>query len=283
MRRVKQAKQDYTFAQLPHNRKEVFFDCLKMRFGTVICIGLLLLASSLPLLCIGIFKDVVTSNIYARFVANEITEIQAEAYLNSLDVFAAILSVVGWVAFSLGLAGAVRIIRQLIWGEPVFFWSDFSQGIKQNAGKYVAIFAIVAVVNLISVICIRWLNNVPIVNYIPLVVLIVIVFPIGFYVLAQSAVYDVKFGKSIANGIAFFGKTIWQTLCFALIAIAFGLLRFIPAIIVKYVVIVVCETILLPMYVMAGMLFCCSVFDKYLNANAYPELYDKGVYRMDKK
>lgn len=281
MKKLKKAASDFTFAQLPHNRKEVFFDCLKLRFGTIVCCGLLLLLFALPLVATEIVYDVVQLDIYNGFVDGSLTEAQASMYSGELQIYASLVQIVGWCVFAVGLSGIVRVLRQLIWGEPIFFWTDFKRGIKQNALRFVEVFAVAAIVNAASVACSAFLGG-SFVGYVPYGVLIFFVIPLGLFVLAQSAVYDVGLGKATTNALAFYGKRLWQTLLFTAISLLFALLHLMPISAVKYLLVSLCSVFLLPMYIMAWLLAACNAFDEIINKDKFPELYDRGVYRLDK-
>ena len=282
MKKLKKAASDFTFAQLPHNRKEVFFDCLKMRFGTVVCCGLLLLLFALPLVATEIVYDVVQLNIYNGFVDGALTEAQASMYSGELQIYTSLAQIVGFCILAVGLSGVVRVLRQLIWGEPIFFGVDFKRGIKQNWLRFVEVFAVVAVVNAASVACATFLGG-SFVGYIPYGVLIFLAIPMGLFVLSQSAVYDVGIGKATTNALAFYGKKLWCTLLFTALAIVFALLRLMPISAVKYLLVSLSTVFLAPMYIMLWLLVSCSVFDEILNKENFPELYDRGVYRLDKE
>lgn len=283
MKKRKQASSDFTFAQLPHNRKEVFFDCLKLRFGTVVCCGLLLLLFLLPVLAVEAAYDIVQLNIYNSVVDGTLSEMQAAVYSGELQIYTSLVQTVCMCIFTVGLAGVARVLRQLVWGEPIFFWVDFKRGISQNAARFVAVFAICALTNVLSVLCSTMLDDMPIVGYIPLGALIFVVIPVALFVLSQSTVYDVGFGKAISNGLAFYGKRLWQTLLFTVLIVVVALARFAPISVLKYLLLALCAVFLLPMYVMAWLLVSYGVFDETINNENYPELFDKGVYRLDKQ
>lgn len=283
MKKRKQASSDFTFAQLPHNRKEVFFDCLKLRFGTVVCCGLLLLLFLLPLIAIEITYDIVNLNIYNSLIGGQMSEMQATLYKNELQLYVSLAQIVCLGIFAVGLAGVARILRQLVWGEPIFFWVDFKRGIKQNAARFIAVFVICALVNVAAVLCSTMLDEMPIVGYIPLGVLIFVAAPVALFVLSQSIIYSVGFSKAITNGLAFYGKRPGQTLLFTMFLVLVGLTRLAPVSALKYTLLLLGTVFLLPMYIMAWMLVSCNVFDEVVNRDNYPELYDKGVYRLDKQ
>lgn len=281
MKKSKQSQQDFTFAQLPHNRAEVFVDCYKMRWGTILGIGLIILLFCLPLLCAEMFTDVVGTSIYDRMQKAEITETEAIAALNSLRVLVALIDIPCWTCLAVGIAGVTRIIRQLAWGEPIFFFSDFKQGIRDNAWRFVAIFAICALLNFMREFCQRWLTDISVLAFVPFVLLIFVLLPVALWMLAQSTIYKVGFAKSFSNGVAFYGKTILQTLATVVVACLMWFITLISAIIVKYVVFVSVIVLLVPTYWMFWFLFSSSIFDQYINKTQFPDFYDKGVYRLD--
>lgn len=281
MKKLKQSQQDFTFAQLPHNRTEVFVDCYKMRWGTILVIGLFVLLFCLPLFCAEIFTDIVGTSIYDRLLKGEIPETEAIASLNSLRVLVALIDIPCWACLAVGLAGATRVIRQLAWGEPIFFFSDFKQGIKESSLRFVVIFAICALLNFVREFCQRWLSSISILSLVPFVLLIFIVLPVALWMLSQSTIYKVSFGRSFSNGIAFYGKTLLQTLATVVVACLAWFITLISAIIVKYVVFVLVIVLLVPAYLMFWFLFSSSVFDQYINKTNFPDFYDKGVYRLD--
>lgn len=281
MKKFKKSQQDFTFAQLPHNRTEVFIDCYKMRWGTILGIGLIVLLFCLPLLCAEIFTDIVGISIYDRMLKAELTETEAIASLNSLRVLVALVDIPCWACLAIGLAGVTRIIRQLAWGEPIFFFSDLKQGIKDSSWRFVAIFAICALLNFVREFCQRWLTDISILAFSPLVLLVFVVLPVALWMLSQSTIYRVGFGKAFSNGVAFYGKTILQTLATVVVACLMWFVTLISAIIVKYVVFALVIVLLVPAYLIFWFLFSSSVFDQYINKTQFPDFYDKGVYRLD--
>lgn len=278
---TKQAQQDFTFAQLPHNRAEVFADCYKMRFVTILCLGLVMLLFCLPLFGVQLFTDIVGNSIYDRLLKGELTDAEATSSLNSLRVLTSVIAIPCWVCFAVGLSGVMRIIRQLAWGDPVFFFSDFRQGIKDSVGRFVAVFAICATLNFVQVFCVRWLSGLSVIAYAPSVLLVVVALPAAVWMSLQTVVYNVKFGKCFTNAIAFYGRTIFQTLGLVLLACAVWAVTLIASLMVKYIVFAVIVVLVLPAYLLTSFLFASGVFDKFLNKESFPDYYDKGVYRMD--
>jgi len=55
----KVAKTDFSEKNLPHNRKEVFFDCVKLYWQKMLLLGLIMLACAVPLLAVSAVCDTV--------------------------------------------------------------------------------------------------------------------------------------------------------------------------------------------------------------------------------
>ena len=55
----KVAKTDFSEQNLPHNRKEVFFDCVKLYWQKLLLLGLIMLACAVPLLTASAVCDTV--------------------------------------------------------------------------------------------------------------------------------------------------------------------------------------------------------------------------------
>ena len=113
------SKKQFSENDLPSNRKEVFFDVLKLHYFSLIKIGLIILLFALPLFIINFFKD------YSFIIAHESGEsnVVILIVLCSIEVLAVLL-------MSIPVAGLGRIYREYAWLEPVFFTNDFKTSLK---------------------------------------------------------------------------------------------------------------------------------------------------------
>jgi len=274
----KHADAEFNEYGLPHNRKEVFFDCIKTRFDVIMLCGLWLLICFLPYIVIKIYGETVFVTLYNTLddpvTANE-----------SADIWLFYLSIAYlpcYIVIAVGLAGTAKVIRTLIWGEAVFFRQDFLSGIKGNGGAYIAVFLIYGAAKIFySFIMTMNVSN-AFLLYIPIGLFIIAGLPIGMIMLSQAAVYKVKFFDLLKNSFKLFIKTVPQNLVFVLALSALLSTDLITITILKYILIILEILFLLCPFVMARMLFDCSVFDKYINSRDYPEMVDKGLVRLDK-
>ena len=282
MKKHKASKTDFTFANLPHTRTEVFFDVIKMRFSTLLFLGLLALVFALPLIVADFIFGIVHLNVFGSLASGAITNEQAGLYKSELNVLCSAVKIPLYAVYSVGLSGSVRIIRQLVWGEPIFFRYDYKTGIKQNCLRYVVLALCFGVCNFVSVLCSEFLP-VETIAFLPYGAMLFFVMPIILYSAAQSAVYTVKTIKSFKNGLSLYCKSPFKTLIFVAVPASFKLFDLMKASFGKYLIVSLLIVVITPLYVMAWLLVSFGVFDRYINAENYPDLYDKGIYRMDSK
>lgn len=181
--------------------------------------------------------------------------------------------------FGLGLAGVIKVLRRLIWGEGIFYSADFKDGIKENGLRYVILFALAGVIISLCVFIETYMSDAgnP-VRYILFAILIMLLLPAMLYMFSLTAIYNIKAGGCIKNSFILYVKTFTVTILFALIltAVYFGLL-FIPNLTVKYIVTPILIVFALPLFITAWLLYSCRVFDKFINKEHHPEYYNKGI------
>lgn len=137
--RIKKAKTDFTIDDLPKNRWEVFWDCLKERFSLFLAMGLALLVFAIPLIFVTVLSDNTLSGLYIAFANGEYAQEELTELTQSASSLYSLYFIPCYVFLSLGVAGVMFIIRQLVWGEGVFFMPDMWEGIKSNGVLYALI------------------------------------------------------------------------------------------------------------------------------------------------
>lgn len=128
----KAAKTDFSEQNLPHNRKEVFFDCVKLYWQKLLLLGLIMLACAVPLLTVSAVCDTVQQGLSRQLEDGVIDKVAYKGQAAWLRFAEALIDIPCFVIVCVGLSGAVRVTRQMIWAEPLFFANDFADGIKQN-------------------------------------------------------------------------------------------------------------------------------------------------------
>ena len=72
----KKATHDFKINDLPQNRKEVFFDCLKMRYGIIFGLGLMCVLFAIPFVICLMLRDISLSSLLADITNKEYGEEQ---------------------------------------------------------------------------------------------------------------------------------------------------------------------------------------------------------------
>ncbi len=128
--RRNQSSIDFTPKDLPHNRKQVFFDVLSIHWKTFLLFGLLFLLLCLPMQGVSILRTLLINNAYGD--ATNLADVQKQqlaSTIMSLDTTSAILQIPCILFLTVGIAGFVKVIRQYSWLENVYFKKVFFSGI----------------------------------------------------------------------------------------------------------------------------------------------------------
>ena len=281
-RKPKVAKIDFTEASLPHSRRDVFRDVLKNRWKDLLKVGALLLLFSLPLLVFGAVGEINAANIYAEYKNGAISAGTCASEVAASNGAFALIKIIGYLIFSVGIAGSARVLRQIIWDEPLFFSEDFRDGIKIYGGQFALAMFLYGLCSYTAVFFSSAANG--ILYAIALGLGVFILLPAMFFWLSERTVYANKIGENIRNGFMFYVRTLFKSIGMLLLAFLpfileyvlefFGLYNFI----FKYSYLLICTFLFLPLGIMLWLLYTYSVFDKYINAELFPEILHKGFY-----
>ena len=283
-KKYKVAKSDFTIGQLPKNRKEVFFDCLKVRYDLFLKIGLVLFIFGLPIIIILFSHYFLNLNVYHQFDEGIIDE---NTYYNLIIAYRNIKNVLllaGLIIFSIGIAGVMRVIRLLIWYEGITFSYDFYLGIKQNIKHVSLLFLLFGIINFLNGLSLNEAINHQLFIFIenlPLSISIVLLLPIGLLVLSQITIYADKFFTYLRNGFTLYLLTFLKTIIVIIGLFSPLLLLLFNIIFVKIIVVLFLFIIYLPIGLVIWQLYSCSIFDKYINQKNYPHLVNKGILNKE--
>ena len=281
-RKPKVAKNDFTGDNLPHSRRDVFRDVLKNRWKDLLKVGALLLLFSLPLLVFGAVGEINAANIYAEYKNGAISAKTCASEVAASNGAFALIKIIGYIIFSVGIAGSARVLRQIIWDEPLFFFEDFKDGIKIYGGQFALAMFLYGLCSYTAVFFSSAANG--IMYAIALGLGVFILLPAMFFWLSERTVYANRIGENIRNGFMFYVRTLFKSIGILLLAFLpfileyvlefFGLYNFI----FKYSYLLICTFLFLPLGIMLWLLYTYSVFDKYINAELFPEILHKGFY-----
>lgn len=274
----KVAKTDFSEQNLPHNRKEVFFDCVKLYWQKLLLLGLIMLACAVPLLTVSAVCDTVQQGLSRQLVDGVIDKVTYNGQAAWLRFAEALIDIPCYVIVCVGLSGTVRVTRQMIWAEPLFFANDFADGIKQNWLTFCLCGFLVSLLNVYLAFAESSGGGLP--AYLPLGVVTIVVLPTALWMMAASSVYNIGIGKNITNSFVLYIKTPFVTWLFVALFASVAIPGLIGFVALRCIFLAVFIVVLLPAFVMLWQLVSYSYFDKFINKQAYPEIVDKGIWRL---
>lgn len=273
---------DYTPDMLPANRKEVFFDVVKLHFWDLIKLGLVLLFFAMPLHLLAIGEDILTAGIYAQ-VQDATVQQQQGGYITIMivKVLRAAISTVLSPFLSVGLAGALRVVRQYGWGENVFLTTDFAKGVRQNWRQIAGLEFLLGMIYTLSLLAqqlaqisvgaVAWLLHIPMAAF------VLVILPVAGYATAAIPVYSTGSLRHFHAGAQIYIKKPFPTLAGVLAAMAIYLPLMIPNLYV-HILGRVLASLLTPIALLGWCLFCYNNQDKYINPTQHPELIGRGTF-----
>lgn len=138
----KEKSEEYARSTLPTNRWQLFWDIFKGNFGKIVKVNLLVLLFLLPSIAIIGLRIMFSSSdgVLYPFGANlgvgypsmpsliGLSESLAVRY----DLFMHIGLIVSTLIASVGIAGGMYVVRNMVWTEGIFVANDFWRGVKLN-------------------------------------------------------------------------------------------------------------------------------------------------------
>ena len=138
----KERSEEYARSTLPTNRWQLFWDIFKGNFGKIVKVNLLILLFFIPTIFVLIMNYILmeSSGIVYPFGANLGVGYPAApnqqglaewmVWQNQFVLYIGIF-LTSFIA-SLGLAGGLYVVRNMVWTEGIFVANDFWRGIKLN-------------------------------------------------------------------------------------------------------------------------------------------------------
>ena len=280
MFRQNKIKTDFVASNLPKTRVEVFKDVLKLRFSVFLKIGLYILIAFIPYVVLGVFEDTGLATIYTNYMNKNITLEIYRADVASVKIMFALMNVVSLMIISVPLSGAVKIIKYLIWGEPVFFKEDMMNGIRENSRTFLGMALLFGMTNLVTTFTTYGFLDVAVLRGIMVALKYLVIIPIILLILALTVFYNMSMEERIQNAFYLYIKTLPLTFLTSLILTLFSMVRLVGHLLIKNILLVIL-IFLVPILILFYMLYFCNMFDRYINARFYPEIVGKGMYTAD--
>ncbi len=286
MFKPKTSKKEYDSSMLPKNRKEVFFDVLKLHWGKFIMLGCLTLLFALPIHLCAIAEDFCQMQLYATLPTNP-TEEQSASVLSSLIMLNLIknaLNIVFLIIFSIGFSGLARVIRQYCWGENVDFNHDFLLGIKQNSKQFALIALIAGIVSFVCNYLIQMSSTIVSSDIyewlaiIPTALCAVFLIPIAGFALVACTCYENKLRHNLKIGRVCYFQNLWKTLLACICCLAIFFIQMLPFFWCHLIGRII-ATLLIPEILLGWYLFALGRLDETVNKKLHPELVGKGIYK----
>ena len=277
-KKMKCAAEDYTENDLPLTRKDVFYDCYKEHFKRIFTTGLLCLVFLLPVIIISFMRDLYILSEVGQLEEQIAEKVSAVVY--QANAVYGLFQILAQTLFAVLFAGVAQLLRQLLWNEPIFFGDDLKRGFKSNSLRYGIIIFIISFVNY----AVNMFTE-SIINYILNGIFLALILPITIWILLQGLYYKLGVLESIKNSIFLYIKTVPVTILLLVFTIIpFWLVsNLISLIFVKYIVLIVLYLFYIVPLTMCWMLYASHVFDKYLNKEHYPEIYRKGMRKIEEE
>ena len=268
----RQAKTNFEELNLPRTRKQQFGDILKLRYLSLVFIGVMLLLFFLPIMFCIVYRDTSQITLISQYEGEELSS--RLVFINLLFSWILIPSI---MIFSIGLAGSLKIIRRLIWGEPIFLKEDFLTGIKENWKGYLVVSFIAGALNAINTLVVSFLPGNNFLTYLPLIALLVLFYPVIFVFAFYNVVYSDKVGKNIVLSLKLYLRSVFITFLFCLMCYSLILVKYIPSIL-KYFLGAALIIFVVPIMLLLFFEYEIHVFDKHINAYQYPQFAKRGLY-----
>ena len=213
----------YARASLPSNRWELFWDIFKGRFGKLFIINLLVILFCLPTIVLFILRYMSIANYGVSYPFSQSFGVgygalpsmfgASENIILMVNLTIYLFSPIVFCIAGIGIAGAIYVLRNMVWTEGIFVANDFWYGIKKNFKQFMLIMLLYSVVfyltNLSIAMCNRtrvtepsnaWLYKVfKVVTYILLITFSVMT----LHMLAMSTTYTLKLRQLIKNSFIF--------------------------------------------------------------------------------
>ena len=272
MKRMKCAKKDFTEADLPLTRQQMFFDCYREQFSLILRLGLICLLILFPMLVVLLTRDMYLIGAI-KGLEEETPEKLREIYASANVVFGA-LELLASVLFFVLFSGVAQILRQLCWGEPVFFSDDFKRGVRENAGRFAVIGFFLSLVRYLL-----GLLSGSAYFYLLFGIFAAIFLPLGLWILLQTLYYRLRWAQVIKNATFYLVRTFPMTVLLLVCTVVpfFLVSTFVTMLTVRYLLLVVLAVLYVVPLTMAWILYALQTFDENINKQHHPEVYRRGL------
>lgn len=287
----KVSNKDYTVNDLPHNRKEVFIDVMKLNYGKFIIYGLILLIFFIPNI-IARLNDIaqITSAFEMLEEANNEEQEAIYQYIYASTNTVNLIKALSYLLLSIPITGLLKIIRKHAFLENIFYATDISSSFKDN---FLQVFIVMLLFSLVYFFTGSMLNPSPYsednmitsIGYISLPISILLGIPILAFSLVTIPIYNNKLSQMFKLSFSLLIKRPLKTYLYLILffipfVIHFVVNQFITSQILEIVLSII-EVLLSPVSFLLWFLYCLNELDELINKKDYKELVGKGTYNEE--
>lgn len=284
---------DFLPEQLPSTRRKQFFDIVKNEWRTLLLMGLALSLFFLPFVISNIAEagymngsaDALRAELEQAGKTEAEIASSVASQMRTIHIIFTGVNILCFMAFSVGLAGASRIVKCLCFGEGVLFKSDFFAGIKKYwkpfllAGFFAGLFYfLVTYVSAMFAPLSQGNGGIGVASGLTIGVYYALIVPLLLFSVAQATLYELPLVKNIANSMRFLIVRYYVIIVFALIIYGVSLITLIVYPLIMILAYLAFVILLLPFFILSFHLFALDLFDKYINEDNFPQIYKKGLY-----
>ena len=274
----KKSDKEFNRSNLPTNRRQVFKFAYKQRWLTLFNVNLLAVLFALPFILFEIVYFIYSSSHAGASVTKQ----------NSIAISCFLIRFPTMLLASVGLSGAVYVIRKICWDEPFSLKKDFFKGISNSSKQFMGISAIISIFVLLAEVLVNYYSsgsgflNLYIVFTIAVVSVIALI--VVIYHFAICSLYNMSFLSSLKLAILLTFKKLFFNILMLIVGVLPVAVFFLIPITTFYFIGV---TILLfgglSYLILVCFLFTNATFDKYINEKEYPEFVRKGMYDFEEE
>ena len=300
----KERSEEYARSTLPTNRWQLFWDIFKGNFGKLVTVNLLVLLFCIPtivLIVIGFLYNESNSitypfgaNLTIGYPAYPAQKGISELLTLQGDFVLTVALLVSMFVASVGLAGGMYVIRNMVWTEGIFVANDFWRGVKLNYKNalqttlffFVMLLLCGSLINFSDLMLAFgdvgkwqriWLKFSQVTSYL----LITLSALMSLWMIALGVNYKLTFTKLFRNAFLMTIGTFPQTIFFGVLTLLpFGLFLIGGTLftVVGVIFVLLCG---FAYALLVWLDFAQWVFDKYINPKLQGAKVGRGIYNKD--
>jgi uncharacterized membrane protein YesL len=286
---------DKASMNLPHDRREVFFDLWRHYKLTLAKTNLLMLLFALPAI-VWLYLSFLTTGSIAYLIDSGF--IQAPNPGNLSQSIAMIKMQINNVTFagliplslvaSLGLAGAFHVLQKLVYAENVDLVTDFKAGIRRNWKEYLPMSLVFSASLFFFVFVTGYyaFENNLVVKTVSMAIAfaqLALVSGALFIAFPYFNIYQSRLGRGLWQSLALFFYHPGQGVAMLLLAVLPFSLLIIPVFWLQTISSILLLTFVFSFDVVLMILYSNHVFDRHVNPGRYDELIGKGLVKNEDK